>query len=190
MHWQYKNDGSLQQRPWPFPALNDLLFGAKSLRRAHNCVSSPSAKVSDFSLANMASHRYTPGQVAEGDRILDDTSLPIYERAQTFFAFLREKCGVGFKGVVHTDDLLCHPENRSGLLINAHDAHRKGSKAKHSGSNLKALHDAVCMEISADPATRKDRHVTSIRQKNRNDAKKSQIYTSLNKLLWTYIAII
>ena len=105
----------------------------------------------------MPAHRYTEEQVKAGTAILLDTTVPIYERTQSFFKFLETVCKVGFKGVVHTNDILCHPENRSGLLINAHDAHRKASKVKHAGANLKALHDAVCMEMSSDPATHKDR---------------------------------
>ena len=73
------------------------------------------------------------------------------------FTFLENERRVGSTGVLHTDDMLCHPENRSGLLINAHDAHKKAPKVKHAGANLKELHDAVCMEMSSDPATRKDR---------------------------------
>ena len=105
----------------------------------------------------MTKHRYTDEHVKAGAAILLDTSIPIYERAQSFFKFLATVCKVGFKGVVHTDDVLCHPENRSRILINAHDAHRKASKVKHAGADLKALHDAVCMELSSDPATHKDR---------------------------------
>ena len=105
----------------------------------------------------MSAHRYTDAQVKAGTALLLDSTVPIYERTKNFFKFLESECKVGFKGVAHTDDILCHPENRSGLLINAHDAHRKATKVKHAGANLKALHDAVCMEMSTDPATRKDR---------------------------------
>ena len=118
----------------------------------------PAVRISsELSLFKMPAHRYTDAQVKAGIATLLDTSVPIYERTQNFFTFLENERRVGFTGVVHTGDMLCHPENRSGLLINAHDAHRKASKVKHAGANLKALHDAVCMELSSDPATHKDR---------------------------------
>ena len=118
----------------------------------------PAVRISsELSLFKMPGHRYTAAQVKAGKAILLDANVVIYERVQNFFEFLADECRVGHKGVVHTDDMLCHPENRAGLMINAHDAHRKGSKVKHAGSNLKELHDAVCMEMSSDPAPRKDR---------------------------------
>ena len=118
----------------------------------------PAVRISsELSLFKMPAHRYTDAQVKAGTAFLLDNTVPIYERTKNFFKFLESECKVGFKGVVHTDDILCHPENRSGLLINAHDAHRKASKVKHAGANLNALHDAVCMEMSTDPAMRKDR---------------------------------
>ena len=40
------------------------------------------------------------------------------------------------KEVVHTDDLLTHPQNRGSLLINPRNAHRNGSLIRRVGANV------------------------------------------------------
>ena len=82
--------------------------------------------------------------------------MPIGEAVSEFFEFLHKELRVGVKCVIHTDQIMVHPKNRGGLMINGFDSQTKGSKVKHVGANLAKLTDAVCIELSPDPAKRKD----------------------------------
>ena len=46
--------------------------------------------------------------------------------------------------------------NRGGLLVNAFNAHRNGSRICRVGANRKELHGAVCYELPKDEQQRKD----------------------------------
>ena len=48
------------------------------------------------------------------------------------------------------------PRNRGGLLVNAFNAHRNGSRICRVGANRKELHGAVCYELPKDEKQRQD----------------------------------
>ena len=87
----------------------------------------------------MLGHAYPAEAVAKGQAILDDTSVSIGEVKDNFLGFLNDEMGVGFTQILHTDCIFGHPKNRSDTMLIAYDAERKGSKAKHSGSDLAQL---------------------------------------------------
>ena len=49
-----------------------------------------------------------------------------------------------------------HLRNRGGLLINAFNAHRNGSRICRVGANKKELHGAVCFELPIIQSKLKD----------------------------------
>ena len=55
-----------------------------------------------------------------------------------------------------TRQLLVHPKNRGGLLVNAFNSHRNGSNIQRCGADTAELHSAVCFEMNPDPIKRKD----------------------------------
>ena len=50
--------------------------------------------------------------------------------------------------------VLCHPDNRGKLGLNAFDVHIKGKKVLAVGADLNELRGAVCFEMSPAPAKR------------------------------------
>ena len=101
-------------------------------------------------------HGFSKSIVEQGEAILRQDSKPIGEIEAEFVDFLLNVVHVGTYGILHASEVLVHPENRGGLLINAFEAHKKGSKVKHVGAKLEKLVEAVCMQMSPDPARRKD----------------------------------
>ena len=49
---------------------------------------------------------------------------------------------------MHPDNVLCHPCNRGGLGINAHNAHRTGAKVQAIGADMKQL-DTILFSMQA-----------------------------------------
>ena len=51
-------------------------------------------------------------------------------------------------------DLLIHPHNRGGAMVNSLDVHEKGSKLLALGFRKSLLQDSFCIELSPDQRTR------------------------------------
>ena len=99
-------------------------------------------------------HGYSTELVAKGRAILDsDDEIGIIK--DNFLEFILGN-GIGRDVVMKVEDLLVHPSNRGGLLVNAFNSHKNGSMVRRVGSNKKELHGAVCMEMSPDPKKRQD----------------------------------
>ena len=64
------------------------------------------------------------------------------------------KCGAATKRIIHVSEILCHPDNRSGLGINWFNADRNIRMIKSVGVDWQKLIDATCFEISTDPELR------------------------------------
>ena len=56
--------------------------------------------------------------------------------------------------VVHVRDRLCHPKNRSGVMLNGFNAHAKAEAVLKIGANRHELHGAVAIEMQPAPADR------------------------------------
>ena len=90
----------------------------------------------------------------KGRKILDsDDEIGIIK--DNFLELLMEN-GIGRDVVMKPEEVLVHPSNRGGLLVNAYNAHKNGSMVRRVGANKKELHGAVCMEMSPDPTKRQD----------------------------------
>ena len=101
-------------------------------------------------------HGFSMRTVDQGEAILRQDSKPIGEIEAEFIDFLVNSVHVGSYGILHSAEVLVHPENRSGMMVNAFEAHKKGSKVKHVGAKLEKLVEAVCMQMSPEPVRRKD----------------------------------
>ena len=55
-----------------------------------------------------------------------------------------EENGLAWKQNLEASCLLVHPANRSGLGVNSHAVHAKGSALWHSGFDSKYLHSSTC----------------------------------------------
>ncbi len=105
-------------------------------------------------------HGLSDEVVSKGHAILDQKDKSIGEVKDDFLDFLWLQ-KLPKKQVLHSNELLTHPKNRGSLLINPNNAHRNGSLIRRVGANLAELHNAVSMEMSPDPAVRKDTAVDS-----------------------------
>lgn len=101
-------------------------------------------------------HGFSKEIVEQGEAILRQEGKAVGEIEAEFIDFLLNVVHVGTYGILHCAEVLVHPENRSGMMVNAFEAHKKGSKVKHVGAKLEKLVEAVCMQMSPDPARRKD----------------------------------
>ena len=55
-----------------------------------------------------------------------------------------EENGLAWKQNLEASCLLVHPANRSGLGVNSHAVHAKGSTLWHNGFDSKYLHSSTC----------------------------------------------
>ena len=106
----------------------------------------------------MAAHGYTSEQVGEGRRILDQDvkDVPIGTIKKEFLGYLSDQ-KISYKARLHVCEILVHVKNRTGLMLNAHNAHRNGSQILRVGANRDELHGAVCFEMQPDPVRRQVR---------------------------------
>ena len=84
-----------------------------------------------------------------------------HQRRVPSLPVLKEK-QISYVVLLHSDQVLVHPKNRGGLLINPLSAHRNGSAICSSGANLKELHGAVAFELQVDPQLKQAAHTGSI----------------------------
>ena len=109
------------------------------------------------------SHGYAADVVAEGARILaqNPVNVSVGVIKDEFLSFLKAK-QICYEAIFHSDQVLVHPKNRGGLLINPFNANRNGSAICRSGANLKELHGAVAFELQVDPQLKQAVHTGSI----------------------------
>ena len=90
-------------------------------------------------------------QVIEAIRaIKDHETLAINLKRNQIFDILDEN-KLGCVEKVRIADLACHPSNRGGQMLNAHDVHVKGAAMVTTGCDLTKLVEACCIEFSNDP---------------------------------------
>ena len=56
-------------------------------------------------------------------------------------------CGSACKREIHSDEIMCHPDNRGGMGINWYNAHRNLRLIKSVGVDIAKLTDATCFEM-------------------------------------------
>eukprot|EP00438_Fugacium_kawagutii_P004869 Skav203385 [mRNA] locus=scaffold1379:411164:415169:+ [translate_table: standard] len=92
-----------------------------------------------------------PATKAEMDQLLK-SSAPVNSKLEQVIKLLTSK-GLAYEVVLKPEDLLCHPANRGGAMVNGFDAWAKGSSVLATGLKPSLLPpNSFCMEI--DPAKR------------------------------------
>ena len=81
----------------------------------------------------------------------DDTA--IIENHKKVMVLLRQ-AGAVTKQVLHTSQVLCHPKNRAGLMLNGFNAHRNAANVMHIGADRDQLKGAIAFETSPFPIER------------------------------------
>ena len=99
-------------------------------------------------------------------QIIDDVNklldIPPEEQAvlttwKQILAYLRQHCGIKKDEVkLHPKFPFVHLKNRGGYMLNGFEAHRVGASVQKVGANTDELHGAAAMEISPNPAERKE----------------------------------
>ena len=100
-------------------------------------------------------HGIAPDVVKPGQDILDQKDKTIGEVKDEFLELLFES-KLATVGELHSSMLITHPKNRGSLLLNWNNVHRNGTMIQRVGAHFKELHNTVCIELSPDPAKRKD----------------------------------
>ena len=67
---------------------------------------------------------------------------------------------LAYETVLHSDMVLCHPDNRGGLGLNARNAHMVAVKIKQRGGDWAELAKATAFELASDDT---DLHYSAIR---------------------------
>eukprot|EP00435_Cladocopium_sp_Y103_P024771 s3052_g6.t1 len=92
-----------------------------------------------------------PATKAEMDQLLK-SSAPVNSKLEQVIKLLTSK-GLAYEVVLKPEDLLCHPANRGGAMVNGFDAWVKGSSVLATGLKPSLLPpNSFCMEM--DPARR------------------------------------
>ena len=81
------------------------------------------------------------------------SSLELNVKVSKVLTLLLEK-GVAYKAMLEPGAVLCHPDNRGGLMLNPFDVHSKGAVMLKVGCRLEALQDACCFELAQDSGAR------------------------------------
>ena len=86
----------------------------------------------------------------------DDTA--IIENFKMVMVLLRQ-AGAVTKQVLHTSQVLCHPKNRAGLMLNGFNAHRNAANVMHIGADRDQLKGAIAFETSPFPIERQHQRI-------------------------------
>lgn len=81
--------------------------------------------------------------------IKEDKSLPVNTKCSKMLALL-EEAGLVWKQQILASQVLVHPSNRCGQLINCFDSHSKGHMVLSIGCKLDKLSDSMCFEVARD----------------------------------------
>ena len=83
-----------------------------------------------------------------------DADVPINQKATQALELLKG-CGMAYVAKLKAREMLVHPSNRGGAMINAFDCVSKGEKISQVGWDMKKLSTAVCVELPYEPLKRK-----------------------------------
>lgn len=81
------------------------------------------------------------------------SGLAINAKTAQIMHILKE-AGMTYDLQIPPSQMLVHPGNRCGLLVNSFDSHEKGWKALQIGFDPTKLQGSICMELSKDPGMR------------------------------------
>ena len=97
----------------------------------------------------------------EMNKLLGDTSAGAAFKLEKVIHILKEN-QMTYKGVLKCSEVLCHPQNRGGSMIQPHDSHLKGEAMKSSGIRKSLLEvGSYCFEL-APPGPQRDEQVQKI----------------------------
>ena len=90
--------------------------------------------------------------VRAGDNLLGKGggSTAVNTMCADFLEFCRAN-KLSYRVKLHTSQVMCHPKNRGGLMLNPYNAHKNLDTVHKVGANMKELHAAVCVEVSGRP---------------------------------------
>ena len=94
-----------------------------------------------------------PHVVAELTKLKDDKQMPI----NTKWAKLKEtmvQAGLAWPRTEVPSQVLCHPTNRAGIMLNAWDVHAKGAKMLELGIAMNKIQESVAFEVSTKGSTK------------------------------------
>ncbi|CAL1147545.1 unnamed protein product [Cladocopium goreaui] len=94
-----------------------------------------------------------PHVVAELTKLKGDKQLPI----NTKWAKLKEtmvQAGLAWPRTEVPSQVLCHPKNRAGIMLNAWDVHAKGAKMLELGIAMNKIQESVAFEVSTKGSTK------------------------------------
>ena len=83
-----------------------------------------------------------------------DADMPINQKATQALDLLKG-CGMAYVAKLKAREMLVHPSNRGGAMINAFDVVSKGEKISQVGWDMKKISTAVCVELPYEPLKRK-----------------------------------
>ena len=83
-----------------------------------------------------------------------DSEMPINQKATQALNLL-QGCGMAYVAKLQARDMLVHPSNRGGAMVNAFDVISKGEKICQVGWDLKKVSTSVCVELPYEPTKRK-----------------------------------
>ena len=123
---------------------------------------------------------------------LKDADMSVGRKLQQMMAILA-KDGRIYKQKVTCDQVLVHPCNRSGSMVNAHDAHFKGQRVLSIGCDASKLASAIAFEVSSCPDTKRkqytaDADLVASSSKKLAPVTETERYLSVSCSHWTAFA--
>ena len=93
---------------------------------------------------------YSPEVVKQVQQLLDTppSEVPITTTWKRIVQIFTLKNIIRGKRQLRCRQLLPHPKNRGGIMLNGFNCRATGSKVARVGANVDELHGAVCIEIS------------------------------------------
>ena len=94
-----------------------------------------------------------PAWVGKAKALVDDESMAINQKASRAMAILVE-AGLAYSAKLRPRDILVHPSNRGGQMVNPFDVAAKGQAICEVGWDSKKIREPVCVELPFDAVKR------------------------------------
>lgn len=94
-----------------------------------------------------------PAWVGKVKALVDDVSMAINQKASRAVSVLVE-AGLAYTAKLRPRDILVHPSNRGGQMVNPFDVSAKGQAICEVGWDCKKIREPVCVELPLDAAQR------------------------------------
>lgn len=88
-------------------------------------------------------------------QLVDDSQMPINQKASTALQVLRDG-GLTYTAKLKPSQLVVHPANRGGLMVNPHDVWAKGAAIGEVGWDLQKVRTPVAIEIPPEGSRRQE----------------------------------